>query len=142
NEVVRYAQRRSSGGRLTLSGCSFGGFHTIAIGLRHPRVFQRLVALSGKFETEGFLDGYHDQSVYFHSPLQWLANGSDPAQLAELYRIEIILAVGEYDFCRPSHERLSHILWSKGIGNHLSVWNGAVHDWPVWRQMIRQYLPP
>jgi esterase/lipase superfamily enzyme len=33
------------------------------------------------------------------------------------------------------------VLWKKGIGNHLSNWNGGIHDWPTWRQMIRHYLP-
>ncbi len=141
DEVVPLLRHRASPGRLTLAGCSFGGFHTGLIGLRHPTVFQRLVAMAGKFETEMFLRGHHDERVYFHSPLQWVPNLSDPRQLEPLFRQEIILAVGEHDFCRSSTEKLSGTLWNKGIGNHLSIWNGASHDWPVWREMARTYLP-
>jgi esterase/lipase superfamily enzyme len=140
-EVVPLLRSRSSGGRLTLLGCSFGGFHTYNIGLRHPHVFQRLISMSGKFETEGFLDGYHDENVYFHSALQWLPNLSDWGQISALQRVEMILAAGEHDFCRASNENLSKVLWRKDIGNHLSIWNGGIHDWPTWRDMIQQYLP-
>ncbi len=135
-----FLRAKASGRRFTLGGCSFGGFHAVQIGLRHPKTFQRILAMSGKYETEGFLDGYHDLSVYYHSVFQWLPNLSDPALLAPLFEIEITLAVGDRDFCRPSNERLSRVLWDKGIGNHLSIWNDADHDWPVWRQMIREYL--
>jgi esterase/lipase superfamily enzyme len=141
HEVVPLLRSRSSGGRLTLGGCSFGGFHTFNTGLRNPHVFQRLLSMSGKFETEAFLDGYHDDKVYFHSCLQWLPNLSDQGQLHALQRVEMILAAGEHDFCRASNENLSKVLWQKDIGNHLSIWNGGIHDWPTWRDMIQTYLP-
>lgn len=141
HEVVPLLMSRSTAGRLTLGGCSFGGFHTYNIGLRHPHTFRRLVSMGGKFETEDFLDGYQDDSVYYHSSMQWLPGLSDAAQLAALRRVEMVLAVGEHDFCRPSSENLSKLLWSKDINNHLAIWSGGTHDWPVWRQMIQHYLP-
>jgi esterase/lipase superfamily enzyme len=141
HEVVPFARSRSSGGRLALGGCSFGAFHTMQIGLRNPTVFQKLVSMSGKFDTEGFLDGYHDERVYFHSVFQWLPNLADREKLEQLYRVDITLAAGDQDSCRQSTERLSSLLWSKGIGNHLSIWDNAVHDWPLWRRQIREYLP-
>jgi esterase/lipase superfamily enzyme len=141
HEVVPLLTRRSTGGRLTLAGCSFGGFHSYNVGLRHPHVFRRLLSMGGKFETDDFLDGHHDSEVYFHSCTQWLHGLNSPAQLSALQRVEMVLAVGEHDFCRPSNEHLSSLLWKKGISNHLSVWEGGDHDWPVWRRMIQQYLP-
>ncbi|MFL5350997.1 esterase family protein [Archangium sp.] len=141
HEVVPLLRSRSTGGRLTLGGCSFGGFHTYNIGLRNPHTFQRLLSMGGKFETEDFLDGYHDESVYYHSSMQWLPGLSDAGHLAALRRVEMTLAVGEHDFCRPSNENLSKLLWSKDIGNQLAIWWGGTHDWPVWREMIQHYLP-
>jgi esterase/lipase superfamily enzyme len=141
HEVVPFARERASSGRLCLGGASFGGFHAVQIGLRHPHTVRRILAMGAKFETEGFLDGYHDQRVYFHSAMQWLSNLEDRAALEDLHELDIVLAVGDRDFCRSSNERLSALLWQKGIGNHLSIWNNADHDWPPWRQMIREYLP-
>jgi esterase/lipase superfamily enzyme len=42
---------------------------------------------------------------------------------------------------RPSNERMSKLLWSKDISNHLALWEGGAHDWPGWGKMVRQYLP-
>jgi esterase/lipase superfamily enzyme len=97
--------------------------------------------MGGKFETEDWLDGYHDEEVYFHSCLQWLPNVWEGPHLSAMKQVEMILAVGEHDFCRGSNEYLSKLLWGKDISNQLAVWNGGVHDWPVWREMISHYLP-
>jgi len=139
-EVVPFIRSRAPQGRLTLMGCSFGGFHSMNIGLRNPWTFQRLISLGGKFETDDFLDGHHDEKVYFHSSLQWLPGLQDSDRLRALQHLQLVLAVGEHDFCRSSNEALSGALWSKGIGNHLSIWDGAPHDWPVWREMFPHYL--
>ncbi|MFL5319249.1 MAG: esterase family protein, partial [Myxococcaceae bacterium] len=114
NEAVPFVQKKSSGGRMTLGGCSLGGFHAVNIGLRHPHLFQRVLTMGGSFETEQFLGGYHDERVYFHSVFNWLPDAPD-WHLDGLREQEIILAVGEHDFCRPSNERLSKLLWDKGV---------------------------
>lgn len=141
NDVVPLLRSRSSAGRLTLAGCSFGGFHAINLGLRHPEVFNRVLPMSGKFETEGFLDGYHDGRVYLHSAFQWLPNLTDHGKLEQLRRQEIILAIPEHDICIDSNRRMSQVLSAKGIPHQLAVWNNEVHDWPVWRRMVQNYLP-
>lgn len=140
NEAVPFLRGRCADGRLTIGGCSMGGFHAVNVGLRSPHVFQRVLSMGGMFETEPFLDGYHDDRVYFHSVYNWLPNAPD-WNLDGLREQEITLAVGEWDFCRPSNERLSGLLWSRGVGNHLSIWGGEKHDWPGWLKMIDLYLP-
>src|SRR5580693_9486141 len=45
HEVIPLVRGRSDGGRLTLGGCSFGGFHTMQIGLRNPWAFERLLSM-------------------------------------------------------------------------------------------------
>lgn len=140
-EVVPLVRGRAGEGRLTLGGCSFGGFHSLNVGLRHPEVFGRLLSMGGKFETDEFLDGHQDEDVYFTSCTQWLPGVHDAGQLAALRRLDLTLAVGEHDFCRASNEALSRLLWQKDIRHQLAVWTGGTHDWPVWREMIAQYLP-
>jgi len=43
--------------------------------------------------------------------------------------MDIILAVGSDEYVRPTAERLSGLLWAKGIGNALRIWDGIGHDW-------------
>jgi esterase/lipase superfamily enzyme len=141
HEAVPLLRSRSSGGRLTLGGCSFGGFHTVAIGLRNPETFDRVVPMSGKYETESFLDGHHDLSVYYHSVFHWLPNLADHGKLERMRRQQIILAIPELDFCLDSNRRLSGALHDKGIPHDLAVWPGENHDWPVWKRMAQTYFP-
>lgn len=140
-EVVPFARGRAPHGPLTLAGASFGGFHAINVGMRHPRAFQRLIPMGGKFETDGFLDGHVDLGVHYHSVFRWLPRLDDPAKLDELRRQRAILAVGEHDFCRGSNEALSRLLGQKEIAHDLAIWWGGVHDWPTWREMARVYFP-
>lgn len=142
-EVVPFARSHSSNGRLTAAGPSFGGTLAGLIGLRNPWHFNRVLTMSALFETDGWLNGYHDQRVYFHSPHQWVENLSDRNVLAQSQRQEIIFAVAEHDHypCIDSSSRMSAQLWGKGIGNHLSKWNGYNHDWPVWLRQFNHYLP-
>lgn len=140
HEAVPFLRKRSSGGRLTIGGCSLGGFHSVNIGFRHPDVFQRVVSMGGKFETSDFLDGYHDDRAFFHASFEWLPNAPE-WQLGRLREQEIILAVGEQDFCRGSNEGMSQLLWSKGVPNQLAIWWGETHDWPGWLKMVQHYLP-
>ena len=141
SEVVPLLWARTGWGRqMTFGGCSFGAFHALSMGLRHPLVCHKLLAMSGAYETESFLDGWNDQNTYFQSPKQWIPNLHDGQQLRQLYDMDIILPAGEHDICRSSTEEMSRILWNKGIGNHLSIWNGEVHDWPVWCKMFRHFM--
>jgi esterase/lipase superfamily enzyme len=140
-EVLPLLWSRTGYGReLTFGGCSFGAFHALNMAFRHAGVVDKLLAMSGKYDTAGFLDGYHDDNVYFHTAKEWLPNLRDPHILHQMYGMNIILAAGEHDICRGANEEMSGTLWSKGIGNHLSIWDGAVHDWPVWCRMMRHFM--
>jgi esterase/lipase superfamily enzyme len=48
--------------------------------------------------------------------------------------------VGRDDPLRGESERLSGVLWDKGIGNALRLWDGWAHDWPYWPHMLRCYI--
>ena len=55
-------------------------------------------------------------------------------------RIDIIMAIGRDDPSYRNNEEFSALLWSKGVGNALRVWDGGAHDWPYWEKMIRMYV--
>ena len=64
----------------------------------------------------------------------------DERRLAALRAQDIILAVGKDDRLCESNKKMSSLLWSKGIGNALRLWDGWSHDWQYWDKMIRLYL--
>jgi esterase/lipase superfamily enzyme len=132
---------------LIAHGCSIGAYHAANIALRHPGLFGKVVALSGRYDLTkpvgpfpDLFDGYYDEDIYFHTPTHFLPQWQDSKALQAMRRAEIILAVGEDDYFRTSTEQLSHQLSSKKIPHTLAVWHGEAHKAYHWRQMVRLYL--
>jgi esterase/lipase superfamily enzyme len=139
-EVLPLSRQLNANPFLITAGASFGAFHALSYGLRHPDLVNRVISMSGLCDIRRFLGGYYDTNVYFLNPCDFLANEGDPYRLAALRRQDVILVVGRDDALLETHERLSAVLWSKGIGNALRVWDGWYHDWPHWHKMMRMYV--
>lgn len=139
-EVLPLSRQKNGNPFLMALGCSFGAYHAVNIGLRHPHLFGRVIGMSGKYDMTSFFDGYYDDNVYYHTPTHYVPNLSDPGYIHRLQNLDIILALGEHDPHIEENRRLSGMLWAKGIGNALREWDGWSHDWPYWMQMVRLYI--
>jgi esterase/lipase superfamily enzyme len=140
HEVVSFTAERNPNPFLIAAGASFGAYHAVNFGLRYPDLVDRVIGMSGLYDIASFADGYADDNVYFNNPSDFVANEHEPARLDALRHMDIILATGHDDTNRPSNEYLSGLLWSKGIGNALRIWDGWAHDWPWWQKMIALYI--
>jgi esterase/lipase superfamily enzyme len=140
DEVFPFTRARKANPFLITAGASFGGYHAVNFGLRHPEVVNRVLGMSGLYDIRRFTDGYYDENVYFNNPCEYLSNEHEPARLEALRHLDIILAVGRDDSLRASNEQLSQILWGKDIWHALRIWDGFAHDWPWWQQMLRLYI--
>jgi esterase/lipase superfamily enzyme len=140
DEVLPFTRSRNANPFLIVTGASFGGYHAVNFALRHPEHVGRLLSMSGLCDIRRFSRGYSDQNLYFNNPVDFLTNEHDEARLEALRRLSIILAVGRDDSLCASNERLSELLWSKGIWHALRIWDGFAHDWPVWGKMLQLYL--
>jgi esterase/lipase superfamily enzyme len=140
NEVLPLSRAKNDNPFMIAHGCSFGAYHALNIALRHPHLFGRVLALSGKYDMSSFFNGYFDQDIYFHTPSQYVPNLHDPRQIEALRRVDIILALGNADPNIENNRALSGALWGKGIGNALREWDGWCHDWPYWQAMVRAYI--
>lgn len=128
-------------------GCSLGAYHAANIAFRHPHLFRKLVALSGRFdltlEVEHFRDllaGHYDQDVYFHTPTHFLPNLDSESQLQQLRAMHIIFVIGKDDPFLENNRHLSHILTGKGIKHEFYEWEGRAHQGHYWRRMVRLYI--
>ncbi len=139
-EVLPFSSERNPNPFLIVTGASFGGYHATSFSLRHPERVGRVLSMSGLCDVKRFADGYYDDTLYFHNPCDFLSGEHDAARLDALRRLDIILAVGRDDPLRAGNECLSGLLWGKGVGNALRVWDGFAHDWPVWARMLHLYL--
>lgn len=147
NEVMPFMDRKNAN-RCTIShGCSFGAYHACNLAFRYPWKFQKLLALSGRYDltqpVEYFadlLDGYYDNAVYYHMPSHYLPNLTDENYLAPLRAMDIHFVIGAEDPFLDNNRRLSDELWRKGIANHLHVWGDRAHRGYYWRKMVPLYL--
>ncbi len=128
-------------------GCSFGAFHAANIAFRHPHLFRKVVALSGRYDltaaVEHFrdlLDGHYEDNVYFNTPSHFIPNVSDAHTLEHLRRLEVVMAVGDSDPFRDNNHQISAALWAKGVWHALHIWEGRAHSAPYWRRMVPLYV--
>jgi len=140
DEVLAFSAWKNPDPFVITTGASFGGFHAINLGLKHPDRVGRVIAMSSLCDVKTFLNGYYDQNVYFNNPVDFIPGENDPRRLALLRGLDVIFAIGRDDSLRGQNEHLSGILWSRGIGNALRLWDGWSHDWPYWQKMIRTYV--
>jgi esterase/lipase superfamily enzyme len=141
-EVVPWVRIRSyTERRVATFGCSFGAYHAANFGWRHPDVVDKVVGLSGKYDIHSFLDGYWDDTAYFHCPTAYVANmGSDWVET--LRRMDIAIVTGELDNIVDGSRQMIRVLESKGIPHRGHIWGAPYgHDWPWWKVQIRHYVP-
>ncbi|HEY6286394.1 MAG TPA: alpha/beta hydrolase-fold protein [Ktedonobacteraceae bacterium] len=140
NEVLPFTTQHNSNPYLISAGTSFGAYHAANFAFRYPHLVGRVIGLSGYYNIKNFTNGYSDDNVYFNNPCDFIQNEHDPARLDALRHIDIIFAIGRDDPSCGNNEYFSGILWRKSIWHALRVWDGWVHDWPFWQQMIRMYI--
>lgn len=146
-EVMPLMRYLNPQGQMVAHGCSLGAFHAAALAFRHPQLFNRLVAFSGRYdltlEVEHFrnlLDGHYDQDVYFHTPTHFLPNLQCPTLLRHLRQLEVTLVIGSEDPFLANNRALQQILDGKGIKNSLHEWPERAHRGCYWRRMAPLYL--
>lgn len=140
-EFLPFVRERNSTPYLIAAGASFGGFHAVNFGLRYPWAVDRVLAMSGDYEAEKYVEGYYDHDVLANSPLDYLASCAAHELDPETRSVEFIVTAGRYDFCLGPSQLLASHFDRLGVPHQLHVWDDpGVHDWPLWRRQARQYL--
>ena len=139
-EVVPLTYHRNPNDFFITAGASFGAYHAACFAFRNPHLVNRVIGMSGMYDIRNQTDGYTDPTVYRVNPYEFMPNEHDPARLEAFRRQDIIFATGETDYYVDKNRAFSAMLWQKGIGNALRIWDGFAHDWPAWERMIRLYI--
>jgi len=140
HEMVPYIFNRAQRGDLVVYGASFGAYHASNFAARYPDVVSRAICFSGIYDIHAQLDGYWDETCYFHCPTAYIPNMSGD-WAAKLSRVGWVIATGEHDSLVQQNRDFSNLLWSKGVSNHSEFWGGQFgHDWPWWREHLRRFV--
>ncbi len=140
HEVIPLSWHKNQNPFLMTMGASFGAYHAMTLALKYPGVFKRVIGLSGFYDIHRFTGGYSDDYVYFNNPVAFVPNENDDVRLHLLRETDIILVTSEHDALKNESLKMSGVLWNKGIGNALRIWDGWQHDWPYWMNQLRVYL--
>ncbi len=145
-EVVPFMNEKNNTPYTISHGCSMGAFHAANVAFRHPDLFQKLAAFSGRYdptlEVEHFkdlLDGHRDHNVFSNSPVNYLPY-VDGWRLDLLRQMEIVLVIGREDPFLENNHHLSRVLTDKEIPHTLVEWEDRAHRGYYWRRMAPQYL--
>ena len=144
DEVVPfvYDSCQSPGIPIASFGASLGAYHALNTLLRYPNVVKRGYGLSGLYDMRRFMGGMYDDNFYFHNPIDYVQNLTDPWILEQLAscEIRIVTGSGPYEEGRFSYA-FSGALARRGIRHHLDDWGArGGHDWPYWKAMVREYI--
>ena len=146
-EVIPFMRSENGSSCLIAHGCSIGAYHAMTLALRHPSLFCKVVALSGRYDLtsrvgcfEDLFSGYYDEDIYFITPNHFMPGLNDEQWIAPMRRMDITLAVGERDPFLGSNLKLSQALREKAIGHRLDIWPGEAHRARYWREMAPNYL--
>ncbi len=143
-EVVPFIKHKTSMETpIILSGASLGALHAANLFFRRPDLIDGVIAMSGNYDLSTYTGGYHDQDVYFNSPMQYLPNLHDEYWLGHIRKsrhIHIMTGSGAWETPEATIN-FSRMLDAKGIPHELDVWGPDMpHDWPTWRMMLPYYV--
>lgn len=136
HEIVERIRHNTGTGKVVMAGCSFGGYHAVNFAFRHPGYVSHVFSMSGAYDIKSFMQGFHNEDVYFNSPEDYLYGLED----RELWNMDICLGTSNWDICLDANLNLSKILAYKGVDHWLDIRQDQKHDWPVWKQMFPHYL--
>ncbi len=147
NEVMPFMQQKNQHDCVISHGLSLGAFHAANIAFKHPHLFKKLAAFSGRYDLtinvdcfNNLFDGFYNEDVYFNTPTHYLPNLDCSWRLQKLKEMDIVLVIGEQDPFLDNNYHLSHILNSKGIQHHLQHWHDRAHSGRYWRQMAPVFV--
>ncbi len=146
-EVLPFSSDKNPGSKMYVAGCSLGAYHAVNIAFRHPHLFNKVIAMSGRYDLTvqrgvftDLFSGYADENIYFNMPNQFIANLSDENIITQLKQLEIIIAIGQEDIFLDDSKHLSSLLWDKEIWNALYIWENEAHKPRFWRKMVELYF--
>ena len=128
-------------------GLSLGAYQATNLAFRHPHLFQKLCAFSGRYDltltVEYFgdlFDGFYSEDIYYHNPSHYLPNLEDESILTHLRAMDMVFTIGVEDPFLENNRALSQMLWDKGIWHAMHEWHGRAHEGYSWRRMGPLYL--
>ncbi len=147
HEVLPFMQSKNQHDCVISHGLSLGAFQAANIAFRHPHLFKKLVAFSGRYDLtlnvdcfNDLFDGYYSEDIYYNTPTHYLPNLHNSWHVDRLREMDITLVIGQEDPFLDNNHHLSSILAQKGINHKFQYWHDRAHSGRYWRQMAPMFV--
>ncbi len=141
-ELLPWIASVAPGCEIGAIGASYGAF--VAANLLFKRYEQVRIAcgLGGVYQMGHRIDGYHDDDVYYHTPLEYLPRLEDSAILEAIRATRgMVLFGAEADHWLPTTHQLAHVLREKQLPHEIEIWPApADHNEFWWRKQLAVFL--
>ncbi len=140
--LVNYSGRFQ---KILATGCSLGGTHSALAVLRCPQLFDSCISMSPCFDARVIFEGQMDGTLYYSSPVDFLAGMSWDHPYLDAYRasaIRVVIGQGDWEHdLLPGIRESDRLLAERNAGAWFDYWGFDVpHDWPSWRKMLPYHL--
>lgn len=131
--------------KILASGCSLGGTHSALALMRCPELFNACISISPCFDARVIFEGQMDETLYYSSPVDFLAGMPWDHPFFEQYRnsaMHVVIGQGAWEGdLLPGVRETDRILAEKNAGAWFDYWGFDVaHDWPWWRKMLPYHM--
>ena len=127
--------------RVIAAGASLGAYNAVTAATRRPGSFSAVIAMSGTYVFDRWVNGAVDENYFLCQPLRFLPGLEGPG-LETLRQTRFVIASGTGRYEAPEESRwMADALKAKGVDARLELWGAdAHHDWPTWRTMLPLFL--
>ncbi|TAF46542.1 MAG: esterase [Sphingobacteriales bacterium] len=146
-EVIPFVNKKNKNAYKIVAGCSMGAFHAVNIALRHPKLFNKVVGMSGRYDLtkkmgdfNDLFNGFFNDTIYYNMPNQFLNNLNDTKILKAISKLDITIAIGKTDAFLENNIYLTTILNKKKINHNFIIWEQEAHKPPYWKDMVWLYF--
>ena len=146
-EVIPMIRTMNNHPGMELAGCSLGAYHALNICFRHPTLFTKVVAMSGRYDLtlklryfEDLFEGFRNDEIYYNMPSQYVPNIHGERMLELLRNLDITIVIGKEDAFLQNNIELSEALNAKKIPHKFFIWDGEAHRGIIWREMLKLYF--
>jgi esterase/lipase superfamily enzyme len=141
DEVLPFISKQNSNPFIIAAGYRLGAYQALNLALKNPESFDKVIALSGNFDINIYLDGFKDDNSYFNNPIEFIPNLNDQSILQQISSLDIRLLSYLNDGNLGATKKMSDILWMKFIEHKLYVWEEETSNpWSLLPSMFIENL--
>lgn len=139
-EVVPYVKDQNKIDFIIMAGIDLGAYHAVNTALKHPKVFGKVIGMSGIYDIKPFLDDFYNDDVYYSNPMDFVPNLNKQSILSNLRDVDFRIVSFNTDERKKNALRMSNVMRMKFIEHNLDIWGEDSEEWDLWPRMLKTHI--